>query len=130
MKTLALNVKALYPQRIFEIGDVIHPDQSRPEKAARRLKLAAASSHSEASYSEIKSIVEEVLKNMGIDNWELRPLDSMPFIEGRAANIVWKNDILGFLGEIHPEVLINWKLTMPTAVMELDLSFIVEGLHT
>jgi phenylalanyl-tRNA synthetase beta chain len=129
MKTLALNVKALYPQRIFEIGDVVHLDQSRPEKATRRLKLAAASSHSEASYSEMKSVVEEVLRNLGVDGWTLNPLDSMPFIEGRAAQITWSDGALGFLGEIHPEVLTNWKLSMPTAAMELDLSLLAEKLR-
>ena len=129
MKTFALNVKALYPQRIFEVGDVVHPDPSRPEKASRRLKLAAASSHSEASYSEIKSVVEEVLRNLGVEEWDLSPLDSMPFIEGRAAQIVWGGDALGFLGEIHPEVLTNWRLSMPTAAMELDLTLLAEKLR-
>ena len=129
MKTLALNVKTLYPQRIFEIGDVVHLDQSRPEKATRRLKLAAASSHSEASYSEMKSVVEEVLRNLGVDGWALNPFDSMPFIEGRAAQITWSDGALGFLGEIHPEVLTNWKLSMPTAAMELDLSLLAEKLR-
>jgi len=129
MKTLALNVKALYPQRIFEVGDVVHPDSSRPEKAFRRLRLAAASSHSEASYSEMKSVVEEVLRNLGVEGWDLSPLDSMPFIEGRAAQIIWGGDALGFLGEIHPEVLTNWKLSMPTAAMELDLSLLAEKLR-
>lgn len=124
MKTLALNVKTLYPQRIFEIGDVVHPDSSRPEKAVRRLRLAAASSHSEASYSEMKSVAEEVLRNLGVDGWDLSPLDSMPFIEGRAAQIMWGDSVLGFLGEIHPEVLTNWRLSMPAVAMELDLSLL------
>ncbi len=126
MKTLALNVKTLYPQRIFEIGDVVYPDPSKPEKAIRRLRLAAASSHSEASYSEMKSIIEEVLKNLGVDGCDLTPLDSMPFIEGRAAQLMWGGNALGFFGEIHPEVLTNWKLSMPTAAMELDLSLLAE----
>ena len=129
MKTLALNVKAQYPQRIFEIGDVICPDSSRPEKAARRLRLAAASSHSEASYSEMKSVAEEVLRNLDVDGWDLEPLDSMPFIEGRAAQIAWRGGVLGFFGEIHPEVLTSWKLSMPTAAMELDLSLLAEKLR-
>ena len=124
MKTLSENVKTLYPQRIFEIGDTIHPDDARPEKAVRKIKLAAVSSHSNASYSEIKSIVEELLKNLTIMDWKLEPFDEMPFIAGRAAKVVWKNTSIGFFGELHPEVLTEWEVTMPTSALEFDLNLI------
>ena len=124
MKTLSGNVKTLYPQRIFEIGDTIHPDDTRPEKAVRKIKLAAVSSHSNASYSEIKSIVEEFLKNLMIIDWKLEPFDEMPFIAGRAAKVVWKNTSIGFFGELHPEVLMEWEVTMPTSALEFDLTLI------
>ena len=124
MKTLSKNVKTLYPQRIFEIGDTIHPDDARPEKAVRKIKLAAVSSHSNASYSEIKSIVEELLKNLMIVDWKLEPFDEMPFIAGRAAKVVWKNTSIGFFGELHPEVLTEWEVTMPTSALEFDLNLI------
>ncbi len=124
MKTLSENVKTLYPQRIFEIGDTIHPDDTRPEKAVRKIKLAAVSSHSNASYSEIKSIVEELLKNLIIIDWKLEPFDEMPFIAGRAAKVIWKNTSIGFFGELHPEVLMEWEVTMPTSALEFDLTLI------
>jgi len=126
MKTLAENLKSLYPQKIFEVGDTIHPDESRPEKAVRKLKLAAVSSHSNTSYSEVKSIVEELLKNLMIDEWALKPFDEMPFIAGRAAEIIWKNASIGFFGELHPEVLTEWGVTMPTSALEIDLTLIEE----
>ncbi|RLG11970.1 MAG: phenylalanine--tRNA ligase subunit beta [Thaumarchaeota archaeon] len=125
MKNLSMNVKRLYPQKLFEVGDVVRPEEGRPEKAARSLRLAAVSSHSSASYSEMKSVVEEALKNLGLGDWSLKPYDSMPFIEGRAAEITWKGNSIGFFGEIHPEVLAEWSVMMPTAAMELDLSLII-----
>jgi len=30
------------------------------------------------------------------------------------------------MGEIHPEILIKWGLTMPTAALEIDLTTIQE----
>jgi len=126
MKTLSMNVKSLYPQKVFEIGDVIHPDESKPEKAVRRIKMAAISCHSNSSYSEMKSIVEELLKNLMITGWALKPHDAMPFIEGRAAEIIWKDKTIGFFGEIHPAVLTEWGITMPAAALELDLTEIKE----
>ena len=125
MKTLSTNVKSLYPQKIFEIGDVVHLDEAKPEKTARKMRLAAVSCHSHASYSEMKSIVEEVLKNLMINDWRLKPYDSMPFIEGRAAEIIWRGKSIGFFGEIHPEVLTTWGISMPASAMELDLDAVV-----
>ena len=126
MKNLSMNVKRLYPQKLFEIGDVVRPDEEKPEKAVRMLRLAAVSSHSNASYSEMKSVIEEALKNLELSDWNLKSYDSMPFIEGRAAEITWKGSSIGFFGEIHPEVLTEWNVMMPTAAMELDLSQIIE----
>ncbi|RLG03812.1 MAG: phenylalanine--tRNA ligase subunit beta [Thaumarchaeota archaeon] len=125
MKNLSMNVKNPYPQKIFEVGDVIHPDEGRPEKAVRKLRLAAASAHSNASYSEMKSIVEELLKNLMIDGWGLKPHEGMPFIEGRAAEIIWRDRVIGFFGEVHPEVLTRWGITMPASALELDLDLII-----
>ena len=124
MKTLSANVKSIYPQRIFEIGDVIHLSEEKPEKTIRKLKLAAASCHTDASYTEMKSIVEELLKNFTVNDWNLREYNSKPFLEGRAAEIVLENLSIGFFGEIHPEVLEEWNLTMPTAALEIDLTAI------
>jgi len=124
MKTLSYNRGSLYPQRIFEIGDVIHPKEDAPERAIRMLRLGAATCHANASYSEIKSVMEEILKNLMVEGWRLEPFDSMPFMEGRAAKIIWNGKQIGFLGEIHPEVLTRWDLAMPTSALELDLSIL------
>jgi len=70
-------------------------------------------------------VVEELLKNLMIDGWRLKPHDEMPFIEGRAAEIIWRGQIIGFFGEIHPEVLTEWGITMPTSALELDLDLII-----
>lgn len=129
MKNLSYNRGSLYPQRIFEVGDVVYPAEDMPEKAVRRLRIGAASSHKDSSYSEIKSVVKEILRNLMIDEYELKPYDLMPFIAGRAAEIFWRGRSLGFMGEIHPEILTEWNLTMPTAALEIDLTTIQEIKH-
>ena len=71
-------------------------------------------------------MLEEILRNLMIEGYELKPYDLMPFIEGRAAEILWKGKSLGFMGELHPEILTRWGLTMPTAALEIDLTTIQE----
>ncbi|MEM0079963.1 MAG: phenylalanine--tRNA ligase subunit beta [Nitrososphaerota archaeon] len=126
IKTLSNNKSSPYPQKIFEIGDVVLPDPSVPERAVRRMKLGCASCHSDASYSEIKSICEEVLENLNIDKWSIVEYDEPPFLEGRAAKIMLNDIQIGFMGEIHPQVLENWEIMMPTAALELAIHELIE----
>ena len=35
---------------------------------------------------------------------------------------------LGFIGEIHPKILKNWKIKMPVALFEIDLEEIFKKL--
>lgn len=126
MRNLSYNKGALYPQRLFEVGDVVLPDESVPEKARRVLRLGCVSCHADASYSEIKSVAEEVLRNLMLEGWSLKPFDSMPFMEGRAAQITRQGENLGFIGEIHPKVLESWGLEMPVSALELDLQTLLE----
>ena len=43
------------------------------------------------------------------------------FITGRAASVLYKGQSIGVYGEIHPEVLENWGVTVPCMAAELDI---------
>jgi len=43
-------------------------------------------------------------------------------IPGRSAIILVEGRELGFMGEVHPEVLEVWELKVPVAVAELNIS--------
>jgi len=47
------------------------------------------------------------------------------FIEGRTASVLVNGQQVGFFGEIHPQVLANWKIAMPVAVAEIDLAALI-----
>ncbi|MEN2974739.1 MAG: phenylalanine--tRNA ligase subunit beta [Candidatus Caldarchaeales archaeon] len=125
MRVLSNNRGTQYPQKIFEVGDVVEPNPYVPEKAVRRIRLGCVSCHAESSYSEMKSICEEVLKNLSVESWDLEPYDDPPFFEGRAARIIVDSREIGYFGEIHPNVLENWRIILPTTGLELFLQDIM-----
>ncbi len=43
------------------------------------------------------------------------------FIEGRTGEIIINNKSAGFIGEIHPKILRNWKIKMPVSIFEINL---------
>ncbi|MCS7146259.1 MAG: phenylalanine--tRNA ligase subunit beta [Nitrososphaerota archaeon] len=121
LSNLAANSMNPYPQRIFELGDVMVRDDTLPERARRETHLAFATCHSTASFSEIKSHLEEIFRTMELDA-RLSSKDYPFFIPGRGAAVLLGEVEVGFMGEVHPAVLENFGLYMPTAGCELNLS--------
>ena len=125
MKTLSRNRHREYPQRIFEVDDVVLLDEDSETGAKNIRKLAAVSSHSEADYAEVRAVVDTLLKILGVD-FHIKPGTHPSFIDGRVGFIEMANgENLGFLGEIHPEVLENFGLENPSAGFEINLELIM-----
>jgi phenylalanyl-tRNA synthetase beta chain len=125
MKNLAENKHESYPQRLFEVSDVAKINYKLETMCERRLHAAAVSSHSTANFTEIKSFCEALLANLGLKEWQIRPYRHKSFLEGRTAAIQVGKRRLGFLGEIHPEVLNNFELENPTTAFEIDLEMLI-----
>jgi phenylalanyl-tRNA synthetase beta chain len=125
MNNLAVSKHHVFPQRMFEVSDVITLDDKSETYTERRVHLAAVSSHPTANFTEIKSILESLLMNLGFKDWTVKETSHPSFLEGRAAMISLGNIELGVVGEIHPEVLNNFELENPTGAFEIDLQKII-----
>ena len=120
MKNLASNKHREYPQRIFEVGDCIVLDESQETKTKTIRRLAGVVSHDSANLTEMKSLIEAVLKNLCC-NYEIMEENHPSFIESRAGKIMFDGKPIGFFGEIHPKLLENWKLEKPVIGFEIEL---------
>ncbi|MEM5797173.1 MAG: phenylalanine--tRNA ligase subunit beta [Candidatus Aenigmatarchaeota archaeon] len=123
MEVLSANKHVEYPQNIFEVGDVVVPDNDEETMSKTIRKVACVISHSKSSYAEVKGVVESLLKQMGVI-YSFKENSSETFIEGRQASIVVNNKSIGILGEISPVVLEQWNLEMPCAAFEISLDAI------
>ena len=127
MKNLADNKHQAYPQRMFEVSDVIEISEKAETRTERRLHVAGVSSHPTANFTEIKSYMEALLANLDLKNWEIKRTKNPSFLQGRTAAIYIKGGKIGVAGEIHPEVLNNFELENPTSAFEIDLQKIVKA---
>jgi phenylalanyl-tRNA synthetase beta chain len=110
-----------YPQRVFEVSDVIRVREEAETRSERRLHVAAVSSHPAANFTEMKSCLEALLANLGLTDWKVKAAKHPSFLEGRVAAIYVKGRKIGVVGEFHPEVLNNFELENPTGTFEIDL---------
>ena len=101
------------PQRIFEVGYVVRDGLTKP-------RLCAMATASRTSFTEIKSITESVLREMGMP-YTLEPCDIPTFVPGRGARVVSGGRDLGMFGEMAPSVVVGYEITHPIIFMELDL---------
>ena len=121
MEFLSKNQSLEFPQKIFELGIITSLDTTSETLSRDEFSLGAVTTHSNASFTEIKSIFASLFLNLGI-NWSVEKISHLSFIKGRVGKIIVNNEVIGFLGEIHPQVLEKWKLENPAAAFEINLS--------
>jgi phenylalanyl-tRNA synthetase beta chain len=119
LHSLSHNVHWQYPQNLFEIGKIFHRDKIVKESWC----LAAVIAENNASFTEIKSVMQTFLK-VAFDKEVFTQENANPFfIEGRSARIVLnKKYVIGIIGEITPLAIDNFKIRVPVSAFELNLS--------
>jgi phenylalanyl-tRNA synthetase beta chain len=124
---LSANTTEPYPQRIFEAGDVVVADEKSNTGVRTEQHAVYALADSAVTYTDDRQVLEFLLDNLGME-YELRAKDYPWYIPGRSAEIISKGEVLGHIGEIHPEVLESFGISMPTATFELSLTKLLEVL--
>jgi len=117
LKVLSNNIDSEYPQRIFELGKVFGLSE-KEIKEPEKLAVALAP----GNFTEIRQILEYISRMLNIEI-KLKETEDTPnyFIEGRIGEITLNNKSIGFVGEIHPKILRNWRIKMPVALLEINL---------
>jgi phenylalanyl-tRNA synthetase beta chain len=109
-----LNKHRELPQRIFETADVVLDAENVP-------RIAAAAMHPKAAFTEGKSLVLSLLRDVGRSG-DVASLDNPNFIPGRVASVLLAGKEVGRFGEIHPRVLEAYALVQPVVAFELDVT--------
>ncbi len=130
LKILSENVDSEYPQRIFESGKIFRglgrQDEIGSDLAeTENLALAIAP----ANFTEVRQILEYLFRMLNLEIKISEPEKAPGYlIEGRVAEVKLDGKPIGFLGEVHPRILRNWKIKMPVSIFEINLENIFEKL--
>ncbi len=115
--------------RLFEIGHTYRRTSSKERE--ERLKLIGAmcgtrswhwrEQKREIDYYDIKGIAEQFLGTLGLDEFEVLP-DPPNFLHpGRSARVGSNGVEIGWLGELHPELIETFELRSRVYLLEVDL---------
>jgi phenylalanyl-tRNA synthetase beta chain len=125
MDTFRINKTREMPQQVFEIGDVSVVDPDFETGARNVRKVTCGITGPRAGYADMRSFTEALLRELDALP-EFVPEGHPTFIDGRAAAVRVEGRAVGLLGEVHPGVLSSFGLVQPAALLEIDLSALLE----
>ncbi|MER3424753.1 MAG: phenylalanine--tRNA ligase subunit beta [Nitrospiraceae bacterium] len=125
LRVESVSARAFYPHRLFEVGEVAIFNPEFEYGSRTLLSLGALIAHANANFSEIHSSLDLLMYYLGYP-YQLEPVGHPSFLEGRAGRIITEGQSLGLIGELHPQVLEQWQIAMPTVVFELSVDGLLE----
>ena len=128
LQSLSYNIHEQYPQRLFEMGKTFL--KSTPTMIEERWSIGAVITHTDASYTEIKSTMQALLRSCFGKEATTKASTNPMFMDGRCAEVIFDGKSVGILGEIIPHALENLKLRMPVAAFEINLLAIIKDKYS
>ena len=114
--------------KLYEMAKIYLP-KSLPltEYADERVQFTLGF-YGEGDFFTMKGVVEEFLERAGMhDIVDYDPNAGKSFLHpGRQANIIYQGKVIGYMGEIHPEVCENYDLKTRAYIAVLDMPVITE----
>lgn len=120
--SLSKNIHEEYPQKLFEIGQVFLPEQENFEK----WNLCCATAFNGVTFTEIKGILQTLMKICLGTTFETKAAEHSSLISGRSADIFYRGKTVGQIGEVSPLLIDSFKIKMPVAAFDLDLTELLQ----
>ena len=120
LRVEAASARSFYPHFLFEVGEVASPDPAAETGSRTEVRLGTLLAHAEANFSETHSFLDLLCFYLG-KPYRLEPIAHPSFIEGRVGQIEFGGTPVGLIGELHPEALERWQITMPCSAFELAI---------
>ena len=121
LENLSRNIHTSYPQKLFETGTIF----SQGDPIDETTSFAGISAHQDATFTEIKSILQSVLKTGFNLDIETKTFSHSIFEEGRTASVLVNGKVIGIVGEINSKTIENYKIRVPVTGFEISLSGLI-----
>lgn len=125
--------------RLYELGNIYIPTfyneitgkaaelSSQMEQLPDERMQFTLGMYGAGDFFDLKGIVEEFLDKVGLKQLPTYdPKAEKPFLHpGRQANVIYNNEVIGYIGEVHPEVLDTYEIGEKAYIAVLDMPHVV-----
>ena len=120
MSSESISGRSVYPHKIFEVGKIAWLDDAENYKSLTRQFAGFLHAGTDANFNTAAAELQTLFYYLSRE-YDVEESSDVRFIPGRAATIVFNGKPVGVFGELHPEVLENWGITVPCTAGEIDL---------
>lgn len=112
--------------RLYELGNIYLPKQIPVTELPDERMQFTLGMYGDGDFYTMKGVVEEFLYRVGMtEKITYQPNAELGFLHpGRQANIIYKNTVIGYLGEVHPTVSGNYSIKERVYIAVLDMPYI------
>lgn len=114
--------------RLYELGNIYLPHSVPVTELPDERMQFSLGMYGEGDFFTMKGVVEEFFGQVGMtDRISYDPSTERPYLHpGRKADIVYKNKVMGYLGEIHPLVSAAYGIKDRVYVAVIDMPAIMD----
>ncbi|MCK4997267.1 phenylalanine--tRNA ligase subunit beta [Candidatus Pacearchaeota archaeon] len=119
------NSNAAYPQKTFEMGRIFSRSVNENSETGidEKERLAISLIDEKINFTELKQVLDYLFKMLNIE-YLIENVENNNYIIGRCGKIIVDGKDIGFIGEVAPRVLKNWKIKLPMVALEIGLDFL------
>lgn len=109
--------------RLYELGNVYLPKELPLKELPEERMMFTLGMYGEGDFYDMKGVIEELLDKLGMRKRpHYNPKAGKPFLHpGRQAEISYEDTVLGYLGEVHPQVADNYGIGTRAYVAVIDI---------
>ena len=113
--------------RIYELGNIYLPKELPLTELPEERMQFTLGMYGEGDFFSMKGVVEEFLEKAGLSKKEsYDPKAGKSFLHpGRQANIIYDGTVIGYLGEVHPDVADTYGIGERAYVAVIDMPEVV-----
>ena len=114
--------------RLYELANVYLPDELPLKELPQERMQFTLGMYGDGDFYSMKGVVEEFLEKAGLSEKEVYdPNSKKPYLHpGRQADIVYRGTVIGYLGEVHPDVADAYGIGERAYLAVLDMPAVTE----
>ena len=114
--------------KLYELGNVYLPKALPLTELPDERMQFMLGFYGAGDFFDMKGVVEEFFEKLGMTNRVIYDANAdKPFLHpGRQANIIYDGKVLGWIGEVHPQVADNYGIGDRVYLADLDMPAVIE----
>ncbi len=115
--------------KLYELGNVYLPKALPVTELPEERMMFTLGMYGDGDFFNMKGAVEEFFEKVGMTKKpEYNPDNKKPFLHpGRQADVIYNGEVIGYLGEVHPEVLDNYNIGDKAYIAVIDILKVTEN---